>query len=821
MLKILNDPAGITGGQLYQLDYNLTIQANIEKHLASGADCELYINDVLVDPLTDIRMGQKPSILDSVTVKRRPQGDPITWLYVIGGVLAGLAVTYALMPKINTDAGATAGKDSPNNRLTGQSNIARAYQAIPDVYGYRRVWPDLIQPSTIEYIDNIKYVTEWLCVSRGKGTVTDIQYAETPIADISGASYEMFEPSGANPYPEFNSTTITDVYETFAIEEVNGQELEYPVQYATLTPTGSFIIVNTESVFKMKVTDGPSLAQLKSMVPSGTAQVSFTYIDTGSPVVFDEACTVQSFLVVGADCTFTFTNTTPWTFSSTQTGIAFTVVPDEYTRTTIGPFTLPIECDRLRWNTIFPRGLVGSVDIKAEWWRVDSGGVEVGGTRQSSTDTYTSGSFDQLFYTKTVTPSGGTGRYRIEFTRMSAQVGTAGNDVAKLEEVYAVRYYATKVLPGVTVFRITTKATTDATGFSDKKFNLRWTRHVRTLTSNTLSASRNFARAMAHVWTLAGNDIAELDTTALQAINTELGETSDLLRFDCSIDDADISLGERMQNIANHARCIIWRDGQKWTVTRDQARQYPEVQFDYRNLDVGGDSAISYSAHLPATFDGVEIEYVDPVSQAKKVYFRLNITSGIPVVGVSGNPSKIKLIGCTSESQAMNRAYLEANRLIYQRISVSDTALCDYQTIGLGSLVRWVDPADFAGDDGLQAGEVLSIVGTVITTSEILDFKGQPTGRILFTGTEGQRLAAPVVCSQLPGNAIQLASVPAGLYVAGAGRQLGSRYAFGVGLTDSELESSGLYSVTAIKPLGDGKASLELAFYDDRIYSED
>ena len=34
------------------------------------------------------------------------------------------------------------------------TEIARAYQAIPDVYGYRRVWPDLIQPSLVEYVFN-------------------------------------------------------------------------------------------------------------------------------------------------------------------------------------------------------------------------------------------------------------------------------------------------------------------------------------------------------------------------------------------------------------------------------------------------------------------------------------------------------------------------------------------------------------------------------------------------------------------------------------------------------------------------------------------
>ena len=159
MLTIFNDPAGITGCKRYPLDCSISLQDNIEQHMAGGADCELRINGVTVDPLTDPRMDAPPSLFDDVVVVRRPEGlDPVTWV-IIAAVAA--AATYVLMPSMPNLGGATS-KDSPNNRLTGQSNIARAYQAIPDVYGYRRVWPDLIQPSVVEYVDHVKYVTEWL-----------------------------------------------------------------------------------------------------------------------------------------------------------------------------------------------------------------------------------------------------------------------------------------------------------------------------------------------------------------------------------------------------------------------------------------------------------------------------------------------------------------------------------------------------------------------------------------------------------------------------------------------------------------------------------
>lgn len=812
MLTILNDPAGITGCKRFPLDCSISLQDNIAQHMAGGADCELRINGVTVDPLTDPRMDAPPSLFDDVVVVRRPEGvDPVTWV-IIAAVAA--AATYVLMPSMPNLGGATS-KDSPNNRLTGQSNIARAYQAIPDVYGYRRVWPDLIQPSVVEYVDHVKYVTEWLCISRGKGTIADVQYAETPIDDIDGASYEVFEPVSSGGYPEFGSTTILDVDEVFASDEVNGQELTPVEPFATLTKTGIVDAVTAATSFTIKFTDGADLDQLKSLVPSGTADVSFTYL-AGS---FAETCTVQAVSVVGSDATFTFSSTA-WGVDVTAEPCSVTIIPNGSTSTVIGPFTLPVTCSSIWWNTIFQRGLKGTVQIRAEWWQIDGAGVEIGGTRQTQDNTYTANTYDQRFYTNKVAPPAGSGRYRIQFKRLNEVNGDGSADVAKLEEVYAVREYASKVLPGVTVIRVTTKATESATGFSDRKFNLRWLRHVRTLTTDALSESRNFARAMAHIWTIAGSDISGLDTDALAAINAELGETSPLLRFDGSLDDADMSLGERLQYVANTARCVVWRDGTKWTATRDQARPYPELQLDYRNLAAGGDSTISYAAHLPATYDGVELEYVDEVTQAKKSYVRLQISSGSPVAGAVSNPKKIKLQGCTTTAQAENRAQLEARRLVYQRVSVSDTALADAGGLGIGALVRWIDPNDFAGDDGLQAGEVLAISGNVIATSEPIDWKGQSSGRIMFTGQDGKQVGATQVCYP-SGAGIEVAALPAGVYVRDSARQLGSRYAFAVGLTQAEIEAAGLYTVTEVRPSADGTVSLALAQYDSRIYGAD
>lgn len=827
MLILLNDPAGVTGVRRLQLDHGISLQANIERHLAAGGDCELRINGQRVDPLTDPRMDMPPALGDVVAVARRPAGfDPVTWIYI---ALAATAVyVYSALSNIPRGDGGASTKDSPNNRLTGQTNIARAYQAVPDVYGLRRVWPDLIQPSVVEYIDHVKYVTEWLCVSRGKGDITDVQYADTAITEVDGGSYEIFAPAtGPDAYPERNDTTLSNVVEAFECPDVNGQEVPYEAALASFGFGAMTYAFVSGSTFTLTTADESSFDAFKTALPINANLYLYQYSNVGDTVdtwEWNGAVTFNSYSVSSGQVTFNITATATPPSPALGTAISSSYVdPDSDPEpVVIGPFTLPIDdAQAIRWNTVFLRGLKSTVTIKSEWWKVDEDGDEISSTRQSVDMVYIGSTYDQQFFTREVTPGAGPGRYKIQFQRLNPENGE-GTDIAKLEEVYAIRRYATKVLPGVTVVRVTTVATTAATGFSDRKFNLRWARHVRTLSSDTLSASRNFARAMAHVWTVAGKPIGELDTATLAAINTEHGETSALLRYDGSLDDADMSLGERLQLIANHARCQVWRDGTKWTVTREQAQAVPQVQLDYRNLDAGGESTIGYAAHLPASNDGIELDYVDESTQQKKAYIRLSVATGAVTTGASSNPKKLSLPGCTTQAQADNRAQLEARRLLYERTTVNDTALGDAGQLGLGALVRWVDPHDFAGDAELQAGEVLDIDGTTVETSEPLDWQGETSGRILFTGDDGLTLGAPVVCT--PGadaTHVVLASAPAGLFVADADRQCGSRYAFAVGLTEAEIEAAGLFVVRGIRPAASGSVALTLTNYDERLFEED
>lgn len=821
MLVIVEDPAGVHRSRPLPLDCSLSLHENVVRRIDGGADFEVWLNGERVErPEKDLL--RLATVHDSLTLVRRPEGFEIAG-WALAAIFVAAAVMVATMPRVN-GYDSTASTDSPNNRLTGQTNIARTYEARPDVYGKVRCWPDLIQNSTFEYVGNVKRVTEWMCISRGRGVVSDFKYADTPIADIGGSSVTIFQPAaGPDGLYEHGTTTVTNLLETFDSPEVNGQELAYAQAWVERVAGAGISATTGSSTFTVTTAVDPMWAELISIAGAGTAHVLFSYTSGATVKDFTQVCSLVSAATVGGNYVFTFFAPFPFTEDIAQTR-STRIRPIGYTYFPVGPFTLPVQGDRIRWHYNFLRGLKGSVQIQAMWWALDAvTGLEIPGTRASQADTISADSYDSQYRTFQVTPGAGFGLYRVQFTRLSPQANDDGLDVVKIEEASIGRFYATKVLPGDTIATVTTTATTQATGYSERKFNCEFTRQVLPLSGTTHSASRNFARAIRHMWAVAGRDPDQLDLDSLAAINAAHGEASELLRFDYTFADKDMSLGERVQMAANHARCLVYRDGSQWVAYRDELRPLgASRQLDYRNLAASGESSIAESGHMPSSEDGVEVEYVNEDGKTK-AYARLTISAlGEVSIGMSASPKKFQLMGCRTTSQAMNRAHLEARKIIYQTRRVSDTALMDAASMGLGEVVRWVDPNDFYGDDGLQAGEVMAVSGTIITTSEPLHFHGEASGRIAFTGPDG-RSSAQVTCAPRTDgrNGCIVSTMPPEVFVAADDRQCGSRYTFCVGLTDAELENAGLYVVESKKPNGQGQIAIELASYHPKFYEMD
>lgn len=103
------------------------------------------LNGVQVEP-ESLDLQAMPSPEDVLVLVNKPLGvDPFTIaIMVVVAIAAALAVS---MMASTPNLGQTSSKTSSNNSFTGQTNLPRAYQAWPDIFGRNRIYPDIISPS--------------------------------------------------------------------------------------------------------------------------------------------------------------------------------------------------------------------------------------------------------------------------------------------------------------------------------------------------------------------------------------------------------------------------------------------------------------------------------------------------------------------------------------------------------------------------------------------------------------------------------------------------------------------------------------------------
>lgn len=834
MLIIWHDPRGVLGKDVHELDTSISIQQNITRHFPGGLDAKtttIALNGDKINPL-EVDLSRCASLFDRVEIVIRQQGVGLAFGAFIA-VVAAIAVV-AFMPKPTIPNGLGSQKDSPNNDLTGQTNIARLYQAIPDIYGKIRAFPDLVEPSLSEYIDNVKNITEVMCIGVGNYLIENVKYADTLLSTINGAFYEVFNPGDVIP-------TIYDAAES---PDVDGQEITPP-------NLGDSVLYTAETSNVVSLSYSGQVAAIRIL-----KEEAFDYFyDKSKPINVNVQYKVANH---GGS---TSTKEEQFQLSGTLAGMGISndgsaINPVEYYDISInnisqgnnfppggivqatylkiedmealyvGPFVMASESDQIWYNVIFQRGLNGSADFTAEWWLVDANNDEVPGSHQSESFTYSADTYEGKYYTRKITPTTGRGRYAFRIVRNNNGSDQL-SDQAKLEEVYSVRV-RNNVVAEDTLIRCITTATEQATGIKDRKFNAEVTR--KTITWNgsqivsTLNPSRSFSDAVLHSFVvIAGRDASELDLEELYSIDASIKSSNERLGwFDFSFDDMDISLGQRLQTICNAARVTVFRDGLKWRFVREEKKPIISAQFDARNLandDTGG--TLQYRGHLPTSYDGVELEWVDATDTNddgtdKKAYIRLRVDATSKLILEEGavRPYKLQLAGCRNKDQALNRAQLEARRLIYQRTAVEDVALSDANMVQRGDRVRWAD----VYDEAVASGEILQISRNVFTTSETLIFEAGTAYKVSITDQYGYP-SQWITATPVSGNSSAFQADFTGAYTAdNITAMLGSRFI----LTPS-VASDPMDFVLTEKSPGDDPTQIKISLtqYNERMFDYD
>lgn len=363
---------------------------------------------------------------------------------------------------------------------------------------------------------------------------------------------------------------------------------------------------------------------------------------------------------------------------------------------------------------------------------------------------------------------------------------------------------------------IRVRATENATGSRERKYNALITRHVISYNTTTrqvdytIRPSRKFADIAIHNWlVIGGQPESSIDIYGLYQIQSEIDAIDARLGyFDYTFDDEDVSLGSRMESICDAASVSVYDDNGVLSFTRDSKKTTPATIFNRSNTTPDGYS-LSYDMTLPGGFDGVEVQFRNPDTN-KQDFVRYRIDGNSIVEGQPTKAKKFELLYIRNRYQADERALRECRRLIYSRMTMSVTAMADGEWVNIGDMVQVPDTYD----TNQQAGYIVSRAGNNFETSERINFSGSMFVQVTDSmGATTARYPASPRTDTSFGFTAAIPDIALNLFD-GYDVQSPSRYA----IATSEELNAGQWTITAKQPDGKGSTALTLAEYSDSIY---
>lgn len=808
-----NDPTGATGQEIIDHKGSIT-EFLMSRHFDyEYLTIELNGCAVPVDKNNpDERLFNELCEFDRVLIINSPKGASLIIAAVVA-VVAAVAVTL-LMPSINpNDMGVQ--KDSPNNNLSAQTNQARPYQAIPDILGEPRPYPDLTGEATQEYIQKEKgqaqkTITQLMVISMEKYEVDEVYTSDTLLSQIGG-TYTVYQPVNG-------VATVPVVNETFSINEVDGQELFAPDQVESQlkisTPeidnSGTIIKVDDDSYTITTTLDISEFSKIESFPVQGKFTTRVKTQNAPQDVTF--TALIQSYTDNAG--TYTLGIKTDDSVTETDNLVKIDVTVNE--KTTIGPFSTPVDGDQLWMDFTFPRGLKGKSIIQVDY--------EMKTDTQTVTDTinytFEKDSLDQQYYTRKLASTIGPCEWTVSFIR-SNDAGDDANapSMTKLDRVASIKTQTNKQYGNVTLIEVVIPATLQATSLRENKVNLRggrlvigYNRQTRKV-DYTLRRSRLGADLLLHEYVnVFGKSPNDLDLVTLYEIYDNLQDPR-LGYFDFTFDDLDISLGARMETILNAARVYLVPIGNKYTFNRDEKKLGFQTLLGRRDISGSSrDYTYSFSPQMPSDKDSVRVEYVD-IETNKKAFIERKVIDGKFVDGVGSNPVKIELPCVKEEFNAINRAEMEIRKLFYLRETISDTFITSNAALVVkGNKIRY---EEVYGQPYPLGGEITLISGNTVFTSEEI-----PDGDNLyieFTDVYGQlSQALPIV--KTGNKSCTVTGDISNMFTANYNYAKGSMYILSTLESLGELE----YIATEVVPSSDGKTvQIVMSKNDDRVFDYD
>ena len=199
------DQAGFTGKTILELSAPLTVADALRQIESPNNQVDIYINHPS-DKITESDVDRLLNDGDVLYVVGLVKGfNPLRPLSSAFESLTGIDISQELqnlvgnilgsifpLPDVPNNADGQR-RGSPNNSLNPQGNVARPYEAIPELFGAGKAYPDLAQSPEFYYENNIKKTRELFILGVGEHTIRGTFKGDTPTDQVPGMVIDEYQ----------------------------------------------------------------------------------------------------------------------------------------------------------------------------------------------------------------------------------------------------------------------------------------------------------------------------------------------------------------------------------------------------------------------------------------------------------------------------------------------------------------------------------------------------------------------------------------------------------------------------------------------------
>lgn len=626
----------------------------------------------------------------------KPMGlDPFSWAVIGLSVLVSVAVAF-LMPVPTIPNQSNNQPQSPNNALAARTNKQRLGGRIPDIYG--TVWsvPDLLAPTYSIYVDNREVEIAYMCVGRGRFNVTKALDDTTPINEVFGSSVLIYNPDKTlddEPDFSFGGAFAADEAELTRLAvkrytSVNGQEL-LPIN--EIYSNTNLTIGRDGSVYHNSIGDFTDRFSVGEAVYINQEVDKDGYNFSGSYIidsVFKNRIILKKPWLSNPDWQRLVDN------NIDMTGVSATVTADLSTIWQGYFYTSDNSHNFIFINLVANNGLYLldqgdyeslGIPIEIESQIVDSQNNPISGTmqldsfvfygahyndyavnngagqdygshwragRRTTNNEVTQSAAMTYQLRNTYMAAGKRLRFRVRRSESKVVAGQGESVVqdVKIADFYGARNMTASDYPkGVTTLISKSLATEGALSLKERKLRLLVQRYVTDATSGLPKLSNRADDILRDIATdpkIGNLQLSQVDIAQIKAeIDAQIAYfgTDKCSEFCGTFDDNNLSAEETMQIVAKAVFSQAKRQGNK--IMLDFERKVPASVAVFNSHNILPDTFTApQSLGIANDYDGVKVEYTDPVDDAI-------ITMTYPNDAIT-NPHEDKLIGVRNKVQA-------------------------------------------------------------------------------------------------------------------------------------------------------------------------